>query len=93
MNDTNDSNILEIKQRVTRVETRLIRLALALGVKLTDNDANTLQYVPTSNTLYLSALDTSLAGVMNYLNVMKAHGPVRIAYNGSEVATVQVLKT
>ena len=88
--ETNDC-LNEIRQRVTRIETRLIVLGRKLGVKLVNDDAD-VQVVVDSRSVYIAHLDIALTTIINKCRAAGLFGPspVRAYYNGRLVALVEV---
>ena len=88
--ETNDC-LNEIRQRVTRIETRLIVLGRKLGVKLV-NDDNDVQVVVDSRSVHIAHLDIALTTIINKCQAagLRETLPVSVFYNGKFVAALDV---
>jgi len=88
--ETNDC-LNEIRQRVTRIETRLIVLGRKLGIKLVNDDADVL-VVADSRSVYIAHLDIALTTIVNKCRAagLRETLPVSVFYNGRLVAMVDL---
>lgn len=79
----------EVRQRVVRLETRLVVLAKGMGVDLSDQD-----YVEVNAddfTVDLLALDVSMSSVLNKCRRLNLHGKtVRVFYKNEPLAELYV---
>lgn len=87
-----DDSTQEVLQRVRRIETRLTRLARALGVSVMDDDSRIIVIKEHPPLLEVNGLDVSFGDVLAFCKKSGINGIVTLNYKGQLLGSTITFK-